>query len=210
MNIFDFHKTILNTSTDYLKKLSAFNPLSIHKKGTKAKAIFALFLVCIFWGTTWVASKQGVKGMPALQMAGIRQFVAGIIYIGYFIYRRAPFPKGKEWIPVIVLSFLNFIFSNGLSTLALEYHVTAGLAAIIGAIFPLWLVVIGLFSSKDKMPALAIVGLILGFAGVCIIFAEHLNDFGNPAFRTRYFIFFTCNMDMGFCNLIYQKAGCKF
>jgi hypothetical protein len=50
MNIFDFHKTILNTSTDYLKKLSAFNPLTIHKKGTKAKAIFALTLGMYFLG----------------------------------------------------------------------------------------------------------------------------------------------------------------
>ena len=52
MNIFDFHKTILNTSADYLKKLAVFNPLTIRKKGTKSKAIFALALVCILWATT--------------------------------------------------------------------------------------------------------------------------------------------------------------
>jgi hypothetical protein len=45
MNIFDFHKTILNTSADYLKKLAVFNPLTIRKKGTRAKALFALALV---------------------------------------------------------------------------------------------------------------------------------------------------------------------
>lgn len=210
MNIFDFHKTIINTSTDYLKKISAFNPLTIHKKGTKAKAFFALTLVCIFWGTTWVASKQGVKGMPALQMAGIRQFIAGIIYIGYFIYKKAPFPKGKEWLPVIILSILNFILSNGLSTLALEYHVTAGLAAIIGAIFPLWLVVIGLFASKEKMPALAIVGLILGFAGVCIIFAEHLHDFGNPAFRLGILFSLLATWTWAFATLYTKKQAASF
>ncbi len=183
MNIFDFHRTILNTSADYLKKLAVFNPLTIHKKGTRSKAIFALALVCFLWGTTWIASKEGVKHMPALQLASIRQLIAGILYVGFFLYKKIPLPKGKEWRPVLVLSFLNFIMSNGLSTLALHYKISAGLGAIIGAIFPLWIVVIGLFASKDKMPTKAVIGMILGFAGVCVIFYDHLTDFLDSTFQ---------------------------
>ena len=183
MPLFDFNKT-LSQSTDALKSLSALNPLTIHKKGTRAKAIFALSLVCILWGTTWLASKQGVIYIPdALQMAGIRQFLGGICYVGFFLYKRMPLPKGKEWVPIIVLSFLNFMISNGLSTLALQYKISAGLGAIIGAIFPLWIVIIGLFASKEKMPVMAITGLLLGFGGVCIIFYDHLNEFLDPQFR---------------------------
>lgn len=183
MNIFDFHRTILNTSADYLKKLAVFNPLTIHKKGTRSKAIFALALVCFLWGTTWIASKEGVRHMPALQLASIRQLIAGVLYVGFFLYKKIPLPKGKEWRPVLVLSFLNFIMSNGLSTLALRYEITAGLGAIIGAIFPLWIVVIGLFVSKEKMPTKAVIGMMLGFAGVCVIFYDHLADFLDPKFQ---------------------------
>ena len=183
MPLFDFNKT-LSQSTDALKSLSALNPLTIRKKGTRAKAIFALTLVCILWGTTWLASKQGVKYIPdAIQMAGIRQLLGGLCYVSFFLYKKMPLPKGKEWIPIIVLSFLNFMISNGLSTLALQYKISAGLGAIIGAIFPLWLVVIGLFISKTKMPVMAIVGLILGFGGVCIIFRDHLNEFLDSKFQ---------------------------
>ena len=183
MPLFDFNKT-LSQSTDALKSLSALNPLTIHKKGTRAKAIFSLIVVCILWGTTWLASKQGVLYIPdALQMAGIRQFLGGICYVGFFLYKGFSLPKGKEWIPIIVLSFLNFMISNGLSTLALQFKISAGLGAIIGAIFPLWLVIIGLFRSKEKMPVMAIVGLLLGFGGVCVIFYDHLNEFLDPQFR---------------------------
>jgi drug/metabolite transporter (DMT)-like permease len=183
MSFFDFNKT-LSQSTDALKSLSELNPLTIHKKGTRAKAIFALIVVCILWGTTWLASKQGVKYIPdGLQMAGIRQFLGGICYVGFFLYKRWPLPKGKEWIPIIVLSFLNFMISNGLSTVALQHKISAGLGAIIGAIFPLWLVVIGIVVSKEKMPVMAIVGLLLGFGGVCVIFYDHLNEFLDPEFR---------------------------
>src|SRR4029079_11903971 len=114
--------------------------------------------------------------MPALQLAGLRQLIGGFLYVSYFLAKGVSFPKGKEWIPVIVLSVINFVLSNGLSTWGVQY-ISAGLGSIMGAIFPLWLVVIGLFSSSEKIPAKAIIGLLLGFAGVCVIFYEHLQDF---------------------------------
>lgn len=209
MNIFDFHKTILTTSADYLKKLSAFNPLTIRKKGTRAKALFALAMVCFFWGTTWIASKEGVKQMPALQMAGIRQLIAGTLYVAFFLWKGIPLPKGKEWWPVLVLSFLNFIMSNGLSTWGVKY-ISAGLGSIIGAIFPLWLVVIGLFSAKDKIPQKAIIGLLLGFGGVCIIFYEHLVDFGNPQFRFGIMLSIIATWTWAFATLYTKKQALSF
>jgi len=210
MPLFDFNKT-LSQSTDALKSLSALNPLTIHKKGTRAKAIFALSLVCILWGTTWLASKQGVMYIPdAIQMAGIRQFLGGIGYVGFFLYKRIPLPKGKEWIPIIVLSFLNFMISNGLSTLALQYKISAGLGAIIGAIFPLWIVIIGLFVSKEKMPVMAIIGLLLGFGGVCVIFYDHLNEFLDPQFRWGILLSVIATWTWAIATLYTKRQAVKF
>jgi drug/metabolite transporter (DMT)-like permease len=210
MNIFDFHKTIFQSSADSLKKLSVFNPLTIHKKGTRTKAIFCLALVCILWGTTWIASKEGVKRMPALQMSSIRQLIAGFLYVAFFLYKKTPLPKGKEWIPVLVLSFLNFIVSNGLSTLALQYKITAGLGAIIGAIFPLWIVVIGLLNKENKMPVKAITGMILGFGGVCVIFYDHLHDFFNKEFQMGILFSLIATMTWAFATLYTKKQAVHF
>lgn len=211
MNIFDFHKSIIQSSADSLKKLSAFNPLTIHKKGTRSKAIFALALVCFLWGTTWIASKEGVKHIPdALQMAAIRQLLGGICYVAFFLFKKAALPKGKEWIPILILSFLNFMISNGLSTLALQYKISAGLGAIIGAIFPLWIVVIGLFISKDKMPMMALIGLLLGFGGVCVIFYDHLNDFLNPQFRLGILFSVIATWTWAFATLYTKKQAMNF
>jgi drug/metabolite transporter (DMT)-like permease len=209
MNIFDFHKSILNSSADSIKKLSAFNPFTIHKKGTKAKAFFALALVCFFWGTTWLASKEGVRHMPALQLAGIRQLIAGVIYITFFLIKGARLPKGNEWKPIIILSFLNFIMSNGLSTWGVKY-ISAGLGSIMGAIFPLWLVVIGLFISKDKIPQKAITGLLLGFVGVCIIFYDHLQDFLIADFRFGIMLSLIATWTWAFATLYTKKQAANF
>lgn len=181
MSRFDIIRTLSQTS-DSLKQLSFFNPLTIHKKGKRTKAMFALSLVCFLWGTTWIGTKEGAKYMPALQMAGIRQVFGGLCYVTFFLIKGARFPKGKEWGPVIILSILNFALSNGLSNWGVQY-ISAGLGSIMAAIFPLWLVAIGLFTSKERIPRRAIAGLFLGFSGVCIIFYEHLNDFFNADFR---------------------------
>ncbi len=80
---YDIYKTLANTTAN-IKLLRAFNPFSIHKKGTRAKAIFALAVVSVLWGTTWIASKEGVRHMPALQLAGIRQIIAGFLICRFF------------------------------------------------------------------------------------------------------------------------------
>jgi len=210
MPLFDFNKT-LSQSTDALKSLSALNPLTIQKKGTRAKAIFALIIVCIVWGTTWLASKQGVKYIPdGLQLAGIRQFLGGTCYVLFFLFKKTSLPKGREWVPIIVLSFLNFMISNGFSTLALQYKISAGLGSIIGAIFPLWLVVIGLFASKTKMPQLAIIGLILGFGGVCVIFYDHLNEFLDPKFQIGILLSFIATWTWAFATLYTKSQAVHF
>lgn len=175
----------------------------------KTKALFALGLVCFFWGTTWVASKQGVKYMPALQMAGLRQFLGGVMYAAFFIAKGARFPQRKEWQVIIVLSILNFLFSNGLSTWGVRF-ISAGLASIISAIFPLWIVVIGIFSSKSKLPVKMIIGLLLGFAGICVIFYEHLADFFRPDFRFGIFISVTATLTWAFGTLYTKKHASGF
>lgn len=152
-----------------------------HKLNTRSKALIALAVVCILWGTTWVASKQGVKHMPALQLAGFRQLLAGTLYIIYFLIKGAKWPRGREWYTIAVLSFLNILCSNGLTTWGVQF-ISAGLGAIIAATFPLWMVVIGMFNSTERIPLPALKGFLLGFGGICVIFYEHLHDFFNHEF----------------------------
>lgn len=204
----DFNKT-LSSSADTIKSLSVFNPLTIRKKGTRSKAIFALAVVCILWGTTWLASKEGVKHIPPLQLAGMRQLLGGTCYMIFFLIKGSSWPKMKDLVPLLVLALLNFIFSNGLSTWGLKY-ISSGLGAIMGAIFPLWIVIISLFSSKEKLPAMAILGLMLGFAGVCVIFYDHLQDFFKPDFRFGILLSLVATWTWAFGSLYTKKHAAQF
>lgn len=182
--------------------------MTIRKKGSRAKAIFALAMVCFFWGTTWLASKEGVKHMPALQMAGLRQLIGGSVYLLFFISKGRIWPRGKEWGPILVLSFLNFMLSNGLSTWGVKY-ISAGLGSIIGAIFPLWLVIIELFKG-ERMPAKAFIGTLLGFGGICVIFFDYLKDFMNPEFTFGILISIAATWSWAFGTLYTKKHAANF
>ena len=79
-----------------------------------------------------------------------------------------------------------------------------------GAIFPLWLVVIGLFISKEKLPKKAIIGLLLGFSGVCIIFFPHLRDFLNPDFLKGIILSLIATWTWAFATLYTKQQAVNF
>ncbi len=170
--------------------------------------ILALCWVSFFWGTTWLASKEGVKHMPALQLAGIRQLIGGLLYVTFFLYKKVPWPKGKQWKTIVILSILNFVLSNGLSTWGVKY-ISSGLGAIIGALVPLWVVIICFFRG-EKLARLAFFGLVISFGGVCVIFYNHLSDFLIPDFRFGIIISIIATITWAFGTLYTKKKAASF
>jgi drug/metabolite transporter (DMT)-like permease len=170
--------------------------------------ILALCWVSFFWGTTWLASKEGVKHMPALQLAGIRQFIAGSLYLTFFLLKKTPWPKGKQWKSIIILSLLNFVLSNGLSTWGVKF-ISSGLGAIIGAMVPLWIVFISIFNG-EKITRLAVFGIVVCFGGVCVIFYEHLLDFLQPDFQFGILLSITATITWAFGTLYTKKKAASF
>jgi drug/metabolite transporter (DMT)-like permease len=180
----------------------------LSSKTSHQKALIALAWVCFFWGTTWIASKVGVKYMPALQLCAIRQLLGGSVYLIYFIVTKHPWPKGRQWATIIILSFLNFMLANGLSTWGVRY-ISSGLGAIIGAIFPLWIVIVTLIDG-DRMPQKAVLGMVMGFGGVCIIFYDHLKDFLIADFRFGIIISVIATISWAIGSVYTKKHAASF
>lgn len=182
------------------------------KLSTKIEAIglpiLALCWVSFFWGTTWLASKEGVKHMPALQLVAIRQCIGGLLYVGFFVIKKTPWPKTKQWKTILILSLLNFVLSNGLSTWGIKY-ISSGLGAILGAISPIWIVVISFFQG-EKLSRLIVTGLLICFGGVCIVFYDHLKDFLKPDFSFGIFLSLTATLTWAFGTLYTKKKAASF
>lgn len=144
----------------------------------KAKGYFALFITSFVWGTTWVISKIGVSEMPAMQLVYIRQFLGGAIFVGFFLfYKKLPLPTIKQFKWLFFMSLIMFVSANGLSTWGVKY-IPPGLGALIGALYPLVVVILErlLFKSKQAN-IITFFGLVLSISGIVIIFSK--NDFSN-------------------------------
>ena len=170
--------------------------------------ILALCWVSFFWGTTWIASKEGVKHMPALQLVAIRQFLGGVIYISYFLFKKTAWPRGKQWKTITILSILNFVLSNALSTWGVKY-ISSGLGAIIGACVPLWIVIISFFQG-ERLSKFSILGLLISFSGVCVIFYDHLADFLIPNFKFGIIISIISTLTWAFGTLYTKQKAASF
>lgn len=144
---------------------------------TKQKAYIGLCLTSVIWGTTWVASKIGIKQVPALEIASIRQFVAGVLLIGFFMLKGQKLPTFKEFLWLGMMGILLFVSANGIATHSLKY-VSSGMAALIAALYPLCVVLIErVFFRNTKITTVTFIGLLLGICGIAVVFYD--NAFSN-------------------------------
>jgi drug/metabolite transporter (DMT)-like permease len=130
---------------------------------TKQKAYIGLGLTSIIWGTTWVASKYGVKqGMLAFELSAIRNGLGGLSLIVFFLIKGQKLPTFKEFKWLLGMSILLFVIANGFSTYALK-EIPSGLAALIAALY-----------NNTKITSLTFQGMLLGIIGIGIVFYENL------------------------------------
>ncbi|HYM94768.1 MAG TPA: EamA family transporter [Chitinophagaceae bacterium] len=146
------------------------------------KAYIALGLVSFFWGTTYIASRIGTQHMPGLFISGIRQFSSGIILVGFFLLKGHKLPDWKSLKKISIQSILLLCIANGALTWSLEY-ISGGLAAIIAALVPLFIVLFSAWlSAHTKFTNWMIVGLAAGFLGVLTIFYDYPGQTENKSF----------------------------
>jgi drug/metabolite transporter (DMT)-like permease len=113
---------------------------------------------------------MGVMHMPAFEMASIRQFLGGSLYVGFFLIKGEKLPTKKQFLWLLGMSLLMFVSSNGIATYGLKF-ITSGLAALIAALYPLSVVLIERYYYKAiEITPKTIIGLLLGLLGIGFIF----------------------------------------
>lgn len=137
---------------------------------TKTKAYIALGIVCLAWGTTYLAMRTGVKTMPGLMLAALRNTICGVIVVGWFLIRGHRLPDIKMLGRLALIAALLLGVGNGFMTWG-EETVPSGLAAVLAALNPLCIAFFGILLMRGtKISFKVTVGLILGLAGIVIIF----------------------------------------
>jgi drug/metabolite transporter (DMT)-like permease len=130
----------------------------------------ALGIVYVVWGSTYLAIRVMVRDLPPLLSAGMRFLCAGAL-LGLVL--RVRIGRGslritrRQLAGSAVLGLLLPAVGNGLVSIG-EQEVPSGIAALLIAVVPLWVVV--LRSLSGDRPRLATwIGVMVGFAGLALL-----------------------------------------
>jgi drug/metabolite transporter (DMT)-like permease len=133
-----------------------------------------LLIVYVVWGSTYLAIRIMVETIPALLGAGVRFVVAGVILLAAIAVHRGSWrtvrARPRALAGAALIGLLLPFGGNGVVTIA-ERHVPSGLAALLIATVPLWVVVYRAVLGRERVADRALVGVVIGFGGVALLVA---------------------------------------
>jgi drug/metabolite transporter (DMT)-like permease len=139
----------------------------------RGRVWIALLILYVVWGSTYLGIAIAVETIPPFLMAASRFLLAGAILLAWSRLRDGSAfvaPTRREWRDTLIVGGL--LLGGGMGMVAFgEQTVPSGIAALIIALMPVWVAVLGRIFLGERLPGLAIVGIIVGFAGVAILVA---------------------------------------
>ena len=144
------------------------------------KILSAFAIIYLVWGSTFLAIRIGVHEVPPFLFAAMRFSVAGLVLYGWMSARGEPSPNRRQWMSILLLALLIFVFDYGLLFWA-EQRVPSGIAAVMMATIPVFMALSEiLFLRTQKLTARLAVALIIGIGGVAVLMSRSLHLGGAP------------------------------
>jgi drug/metabolite transporter (DMT)-like permease len=137
--------------------------------------IFGYLLVCLIFGTTFLAIKIGVDaGAPPFFSAGIRFFIAGLILFIWMVWRK------KAKISLLLrkenlITGIGLTFGTFSALYWAEQYVASGIAAVLSATGPIMILLMQTIILRHKAETKKIYGCVIGFAGVILLLLPSLS-----------------------------------
>lgn len=134
-----------------------------------SRAYAAWVVVCLVWGTTYLAIRIALETVPPMLMAGIRWVSAGALLVVFLLARGVKLPSRSTWPALAIIGILMNSVGNGAVVWA-ELTVPSGLAALLVAAAPFWMVGVERFMPRpDPVTPLRVTGLVVGFGGIVLL-----------------------------------------
>jgi drug/metabolite transporter (DMT)-like permease len=136
---------------------------------SRPRVIAAFAAVYIVWGSTYLAIRYAVGTIPPLFMAGSRFLISGTLLCLFSRMRGAPAGTRREWRDAGISGVLMLCCGNGAVAWA-EQRVPSGLAALIVAVVPLWMVLLEWLRPSGRRPfAGTVAGVVIGLGGLVVL-----------------------------------------
>jgi drug/metabolite transporter (DMT)-like permease len=130
-----------------------------------------MLVLYLVWGSTYLGVAIAVDTIPPFLMAGARFFVAGAILLGWSVARAGGdfrTPSVRQWRDSAIVGAL--LLGGGMGLVAFgEQTVPSGITALLIALMPLCVAILGRVFLGQRLPRAAIIGILVGFVGIGIL-----------------------------------------
>jgi drug/metabolite transporter (DMT)-like permease len=134
----------------------------------RGRLLAAFAAVYILWGSTYLAVALAVQSIPPFLLIGVRSLAAGAILLGLAQIRNPGLPPARAWASAAASGILLFGGCHGTLAYVQEY-LPSGLAAVMLATIPFWIVLIKfVISTEDRPKTMTLACLVPGLAGVAL------------------------------------------
>jgi drug/metabolite transporter (DMT)-like permease len=148
---------------------------------TRIRIIIAFAALYLIWGSTFLGIRFAIQTIPPFLMAGSRFVLAGMIMFAIAWWQGIGKSSWANWRTSLIIGACLLLAGNGGVTIS-EKYIDSGLAALIVAIVPIYIVILGWASGMTPRPApIAWLALAGGFVGVGILFGPALHFSSNGA-----------------------------
>src|SRR5437588_3363967 len=136
----------------------------------RSRIIVAFALLYVLWGSTYLAMRVIVRDMPPYVAGAVRYLIAGPIMLGTLaLMGRKVSLSFQDLRRLLVISILLLSIGN-IGVLWGEEYVSSGLASLIVALVPIWVVIMeAWFFRAGRMTAKGLFGLALGIVGLLVL-----------------------------------------
>jgi drug/metabolite transporter (DMT)-like permease len=146
--------------------------------------IGGFLLLTLIWGTTWAAIRVGLQGVPPFTGVALRFTIAGALLLALARALGVRLGRGRHEKALWVANgLLSFCLSYSIVYWS-EQYIPSGLAAVLFATNPLFVAALAhVLLPGERLRPVAGAGMLLGFAGVAVIFSDDLSLLGGQAVR---------------------------
>ena len=136
----------------------------------KGKALIAYLIVCVFWGSTYLAIKIGVSDLPPFLFAGLRFMVAGLILLALARALGDPLPRKSDWRTLAIVGLLLLAGGNAFVVWS-EQYIGSGIASIFVVTVAMWTALFDAIipGGQGELNWRIVAGLLLGFLGTVLL-----------------------------------------
>jgi drug/metabolite transporter (DMT)-like permease len=143
--------------------------------GRLAVIVGCFLAIYLLWGSTYLAIAFGLKSIPPFILMATRSIGGGMILLA-LSWREIAHIPARTWANATICGLLFFLGCHGALAYA-QQMVPSGIAAIMLATIPFWVVLLEFVVPMEHRPAPGtLIALLPGFAGVALIALQNVND----------------------------------